>query len=443
MKRVQGFEAARTALSRRSAGVHFETTPEMRDRLRVLFGEGLTVEQAVGRIISDVRERGDAALFDLSGRIDGVELPAIEVTREELESAERETPVKLLTALHNAARRIHEFHLARKGLTGMKMSAQGIGSTVRPLERVGMYVPGGRACYPSTVLMTVIPARVAGVQEVVLCTPPSKDGRIPAATLAAAAIAGADRVFKIGGAQAIAAMAYSTETVPAVDKICGPGNVFVTLAKRAVFGAVDIDGLQGPSELVVVADESANVSFCAADLLAQGEHDPLASAVLITTSARVADAVDREIMVQTMDLSRGAVVADSVLQKGTIAVVDTAEQAVDLVNMYAPEHVLLAVADADLYVRAIRNAGCIFVGDGCPPALGDYVAGPSHVLPTGGTARFGSPLGTNDFLKTTSVVSMPNGISKEMGSWACAIAQVEGFDAHCRSVELRMGRRDR
>ena len=241
--------------------------------------------------------------------------------------------------------------------------------------------------------MTVVPARAAGVKEVVLCTPPGKDGRIPAATLVAAALAKVDRVFKIGGAQAIAAMAYGTETVPIVDKICGPGNIFVTLAKKAVFGAVDIDGLQGPSELVVVADDSANPAFCAADLLAQGEHDPLARAVLITTSARVASLVEQEISAQMKLLSRGGILADSVLQKGILAVVDSPEQAIELVNLYAPEHASLAVSDAKPYLDGIRNAGCIFVGGETPPAAGDFVAGPSHVLPTGGTARFGSPLG--------------------------------------------------
>ncbi|MDO8472242.1 MAG: histidinol dehydrogenase [Dehalococcoidia bacterium] len=437
MQLVRGHEAARVVLSRRAAGVNFDATPEMRDRILASFGESLTPEQAVHRIIEDVRRRRDAALFDYSRRIDGVELSAIEVSGDEFDVARRDAPAKLLGALHHAAKRIHDFHVADRGTLGRKLNVQGIGIMVQPLERVGVYVPGGRACYPSTVLMTVVPAKAAGVKEVVICTPPGKDGRIPAATLVAAEAACADRVFKVGGAQAIAAMAYGTETVPAVDKICGPGNVFVTLAKKAVFGVVDIDGLQGPSELVVVADGSANPAYCAADLLAQGEHDPLASAVLITTSSAMAEAIEGEVITQMKSLNRGAIVADSVLQRGTLAVVDTSEQAIDLVNLYAPEHVSLAVSDPRPYLEGIRNAGCIFVGNDCAPALGDYVAGPSHVLPTGGTARFGSPLGVRDFLKMTSVVTLPNGISKEMAATACTIAQAEGFDAHCRSVELR------
>ncbi|MBI2858405.1 MAG: histidinol dehydrogenase, partial [Chloroflexi bacterium] len=283
----------------------------------------------------------------------------------------------------------------------------------------------------------VVPARAAGVREVILCTPPTREGRVPAPTLAACQTAGVDRVFKIGGAQAIAAMAFGTETVPAVDKICGPGNIFVTLAKKKVFGTVAIDGLQGPSELAIVADETANAAFCAADLLAQGEHDPLASAVLITTSAKLADDVMEELRKQAGRLSRGEIVSGSVMENGATAVVDSIDDAVRLVNLYAPEHVSLAIADARKYVGAIQNAGCIFVGGDCPPAFGDYIAGPSHVLPTGGTARFSSPLGVQDFLKTTSVVSFSPGLGRSMASAACVIAQSEGFDAHCRSIELR------
>jgi len=441
VKLVRGYEAARAALSRRECGVHFDTSSEMKERLKSSFGEELTVEQAVNRIIQDVRLRGDAALLDYCRILDGADLSSLEVTKTEFKEAQKAVPVKLLGALHQAARRVHDFHLARKGQVGTRLNLQGIGVMVRPLERVGMYVPGGRACYPSTVLMTVVPARAAGVKEVVLCTPPARDGSIPAPTLAAAEIAGADRVFKVGGAQAIAAMAFGTKTVPAVDKICGPGNIFVTLAKKTVFGAVDIDGLQGPSELVVVADASANPAFCAADLLAQGEHDPLATAVLITTSESMAQAVEREIQTQMTQLTRGAITADSVLKNGILAIIDTAEQAIELVNVYAPEHVSLAVEDTKTYLAGLRNAGCIFVGGACPPALGDFVAGPSHVLPTGGTARFSSPLGIQDFLKTTSVISAPSGVDKAMASAACIIAQAEGFDAHCRSVDLRMSSR--
>jgi histidinol dehydrogenase len=291
--------------------------------------------------------------------------------------------------------------------------------------------------------MTVLPARAAGVGEVVLCTPPDKEGEIPASTLVAADMAKVERVFKIGGAQAIAAMAFGTESVPRVDKICGPGNVLVMLAKKMVYGLVDIDGLQGPSELVIVADDSAIPEFCAADLLAQGEHDPLASTVLITTSAGMAELVQEEIENQAKTLKRQGILAESVLERGMVAVVGEMDEAIELVNLYAPEHASLMIRDSDSYVSRIRNAGCIFVGNGCPPAVGDFVAGPSHVLPTSGTARFAGPLGVSDFLKTTSVIALPQGVSEEMGTAACTIAEAEGFDAHCRSVELRMRRNER
>jgi len=307
---------------------------------------------------------------------------------------------------------------------------------VLPLARAGVYAPGGRARYPSTVLMTVLPAKAAGTGEVVLCTPPGKDGKVPAATLAAAHIAGADRVFRIGGAQAIAAMAYGTESVPRVDKVCGPGNIFVMLAKRAVFGVVDIDGLQGPSELAIVADDSADPYKCAADLLAQGEHDPLASAVLITTSAEMARQVADEVENQLVILSRTAIAAEAVKERGMVAVVADMDEAVEVVNVFAPEHVSLAVRDAMSYVPKVRNAGCIFVGQQCAPAIGDFVAGPSHVLPTGGTARFASPLTTADFLKTTSVIAIRN-VSSDMAGVAETIARFEGLDGHARSVALR------
>ncbi|MBI2858204.1 MAG: histidinol dehydrogenase, partial [Chloroflexi bacterium] len=263
MRHFQGFEAARAALSRHNAGVHFETSPDMAERLRKTFGQDLTVSQAVDRVVEDVGRRGDEALYEYTRKFDGTDLAQAEVTQQEITEACKSISEVLLSALRQAAKRVHDFHIERKGKLGVSLDSERLGTSVRPLDRVGVYVPGGRACYPSTVLMTVVPARAAGVREVILCTPPTREGRVPAPTLAACQTAGVDRVFKIGGAQAIAAMAFGTQTVPAVDKICGPGNIFVTLAKKKVFGTVAIDGLQGPSELAIVADETANAAFCA------------------------------------------------------------------------------------------------------------------------------------------------------------------------------------
>ncbi|MEW6033344.1 MAG: histidinol dehydrogenase [Chloroflexota bacterium] len=443
MKLVRGMDAARAALAREPGSEPLEVPPGIREGIRRVFGQELTVEQVVLHVLDDVGQRGDAAVIEYCKKFDGVDLTSLEVSEVEFGAARRGVSDELVAALEYAAKRIYDFHLSRKGEVGLRLDAQGVGYMIQPLGRVGVYVPGGRACYPSTVLMTALPAHAAGVSEVVMCTPPGRGGHVPAPTLMAARIARVDRVFKIGGAQAIAAMAFGTESVPGVDKVCGPGNVFVTLAKKAVYGVVDIDGLQGPSELVVVADDSAEPAFCAIDLLAQGEHDPMARVVLIATSEEMAHLVEGEVRRQMKAVGRHSILARSVVQNGMVVVVDGPEQAIELVNLYAPEHVLLMVRDADTYLPRIRNAGCIYVGAGTPPAIGDFVAGPSHVLPTGGTARFGSPLGTSAFLKVTSVVAMSQGIPPEMASAARAVAEAEGFEAHRRSVQLRTEGHDR
>ena len=309
---------------------------------------------------------------------------------------------------------------------------------MRPLERVGVYVPGGTASYPSTVLMTAIPARVAGVREIILVTPPRGEGMVPAPTLVAADIAGVDRIFSVGGAQAVAALAFGTESVPRVDKICGPGNIFVTLAKKLVYGVVDIDGLQGPSEVLIIADDSADPAYCAADLLAQAEHDPLASAILVTTSRRLAGEVEREVERQSEDLSRQATIKECLENRGVIAVVDNLDEAIKLANLYAPEHLYLTVKDANYFIDKITNAGCVVVGRNSTVVLGDYVAGPSHVLPTGGSARFSSPLNILDFIKLTSLINVAESELKELGPAAVTIASAEGFDAHARAVAKRL-----
>jgi histidinol dehydrogenase len=288
--------------------------------------------------------------------------------------------------------------------------------------------------------MTVIPARVAGVKEVILTTPPGPDGTVPPVTLAAAGIAGADRVFSVGGAQAIAALAFGTKSIPAVDKVCGPGNIYVLLAKKLLYGIVGIDGLYGPSEVVIIADETANPEYCAADLLAQAEHDPLASAILITTSDSLADEVNRQVEQQIKGLSRKAVAAESLQERGMIVVVDTINEAIELANSYAPEHLCLVVENAASYVEQVSNAGCIFVGENSIEVLVDYVAGPSHVLPTEGTARFSSPLNVTDFIKLSTLVNMDKADLKELGPTASTIARAEGLDAHARAVEKRLER---
>jgi len=302
-------------------------------------------------------------------------------------------------------------------------------------------VPGGTAYYPSTVLMTAIPARVAGVGEIIITTPPGKDGEVPPATLVAADIAGADRIFKVGGAQAIAALAFGTRSIPRVDKICGPGGLFVTIAKRMVYGIVDIDGLYGPTETVILADDSASAECCAADLLAQAEHDVLSVAILITTSAELAAAVDKEVKRQLKGLERADIARRSLQERGHIIIVDDMEQAIALANLYAPEHLALMVRDASSHIESIRNTGGIFIGESSPEVLGDYVAGPSHVMPTGGSARFSSPLGVNDFLKITSVVALSDEDARMLAPVAAAIARVEGLTAHARAAELRFKKR--
>ena len=313
-----------------------------------------------------------------------------------------------------------------------------LGWLVRPLERVGVYAPGFQAPLPSTVLMTALPAKVAGVKEIILVTPPGKQGSVSPITLAAAAVAGIDRVFSIGGAQAVAALAYGTESVPRVDKVCGPGNIYVTLAKKMVFGDVGIDGLYGPSEVVIIADNTANPAYCAADLLAQAEHGSGASAIMITTWREMAEKVNREIENQLQNLSRRSIVAEGLEKKGFIAIVDTIEQAIDLANDYAPEHLCLVVANASSYIDKVKNAGCLFIGENSLEALVDYVAGPSHVLPTEGTARFGSGLNILDFVKLINVVNMDKKDIRQLGGATSIIALAEGLDAHAQAVAKRI-----
>lgn len=394
-------------------------------------------ERAVRRIIDDVRARGDAALFHYIQEFDHVKLMRLEVSKKQIDRAYNDLDAGLLSALKLAAERITAFHTGQKNKLLRDSTRAKLGWLIRSLRSVGVHVPGFTTPLPSSLLMTAIPARVAGVEEIVLATPPQKNGKVSPVTLAAAKIVGIDRVFSVGGAQAIAALAYGTESIPAVDKVCGPGNIFVTLAKKMVFGTVGIDGLYGPSEVIIIADETASPEYCAADLLAQAEHGNLPSAILITTSRKIADEVNREVEKQLPTLSRRAIISESLKKQGLIAVVKSVAEAIELANLYAPEHLCLVVKNPASYINKVKNAGCIFVGENSIEALVDYVAGPSHVLPTEGTARFGSPLNILDFVKIINLVKTNDADIKRLGEATATIARAEGLDAHARAVEKR------
>ena len=433
MRRVKGFNKARQLLARENFWEPFTTSQGLAPQTKRVF---LSVQKAVDRIIGDVRDEGDKALFDYTEKLDGARLDSLEVDRREGVAAYSIINKEVMSALEFAAGRIRDFHAACEHKTGMIPIDRHLGQQILPLQRIGLYVPGGSAAYPSTVLMMAIPARVAGVEDIIMVSPPGKDGRIPAPTLVAADIAKVNRIFKVGGAQAIAALAFGTESIPRVDKICGPGNIFVTLAKKMVYGMVDIDGLEGPSEIVIVADDSAKPALCAADLLAQAEHDPLASVVLITTSADLARRLDQEIEMQMRKLRRRSSIKKAI-DAGMLVLVDDMAQAVELANLFAPEHLSIMASNASTLARKVRNAGCIFIGENSAVVLGDYVAGPSHVLPTGGSARFGSPLGVADFLKVTNVIALDRPAMRKLSQPAVEIAKAEGLDAHARAIEKR------
>ena len=395
-------------------------------------------EAAVRQIINDVRQHGDKALFELTEKFDGAKLTALEVKPAQVKAAYKKVDSKLVDAMKLAAERIGAFHRTQKERALPTYTQHKTGWVVRPLERVGVYAPGGTASYPSTVLMTAIPAKIAGVKEVILATPPGKDGKISPAILVAADIAGVSRIFAMGGAQAIAALAFGTESVPRVDKICGPGNIYVFLAKKLVYGVVGIDGLQGPSEVVVIADESANPDYCASDLLAQAEHGGLSSAILITDSKQLAEQVNLAVEKQLKKLSRQAIIKESLENNGMIVLVQNMDEAIELTNLYAPEHVLLLTKKSIEYEKQITNAGCIILGEQATVAMSDYVSGPSHTLPTEGTARFSSPLNVLDFLKITNISGVDDALIAAAGEAAVTIARAEGLDAHAQAIELRM-----
>jgi histidinol dehydrogenase len=429
IKTIYGYKEAAKVLNR---AIYAEDTAVYQKSA----GKNISIEQAVKRIITNIRKNGDKALRLYSRKFDNLSIDKFEVGKAEIEKAFRNTDKELINALELAAARIRAFHNNCRKETGKGFFKDGVGRKVRPLEIIGIYVPGGTAIYPSTVLMTAIPASVAGVRNIIMVTPPDKKGEIPQTTLAAAKIAGVSRIFKVGGAQAIAALAYGTESIPKVDKICGPGNIYVATAKKLVFGVVDIDGIQGPSEVLILADEYANPVFCAADMIAQSEHDSMASSILITTSSKLSERIQKEIGSQLNNLDRKKIADSSLKTRGTIVIVDTFKEAIKLANMYAPEHLLIMSKNAENDSNQIENAGCICINE--PVALGDYIAGPSHVLPTGGTARFTSPLSIEDFLKYTSIINIGKDEIEEIGKAAVTIATKEGLTGHARTIELRI-----
>ena len=437
MRRAVGYEQASSLLSRPDPLDALRGEPALLESIRATFGEELTPAQVTERIVNDVRNNGDSAIVSYTSLISHVDLQHIEVSLEETAAAAEQIDLDLLEALRLAADRVKRFHEKCLVDTGMEFFDAELGRKVLPLQRVGLYVPGGRYAYPSSVLMSAVPARVAGVAEVIVATPPGSDGSVSPVTLAACHIAGVDRVFAVGGAQAIAALAYGTESIPRVDKICGPGNVFVTLAKKMVFGSVAIDSLAGPSEVLIIADSSASPVYCAADILAQAEHDPQAGVALVTTSSELADAVEQEIELQLATLERRDAIRLAV-DRGLIALVDGLDIAARLSNEYGPEHLELMVSEPTTLAVAITNAGCICLGGQSPVVMGDYIDGPSHVLPTGGSARFSSVLGIHDFVKYSSIARLGSATMADLGPAAITIARAEGLEAHARAVEKRL-----
>ncbi|MBR3036681.1 MAG: histidinol dehydrogenase [Lachnospiraceae bacterium] len=397
------------------------------------------VEAIVSGIIADVRARGDEALFELTEKFDGVKLEHLAVSPEEIEEVFSAVEPEFVAVLKKAAANIRKYHekQVRTGFSIEEENGVVIGQKVLPIEKAGLYVPGGTAAYPSTVLMDSIPAKLAGVSELVMVTPPGKDGKVAPAILAAAKIAGVDRIFKIGGAQAIAALAYGTKTVPAVDKIVGPGNAFVAEAKKQVFGKVSIDMIAGPSEILCVADRNSNARHLAADLLSQAEHDKMASAVLVTDSMELAYAVQAEIERQLPLLVREEIARTSIDRNGKIIVADDLEDVIGIANAIAPEHLELCVDEPFRYLEKIRNAGSVFLGRNCPEALGDYFAGPNHTLPTSGSARFASPLSVDDFVKKTQFTYYTKDALAAVAKDIALFAEKEGLTGHARSALIR------
>lgn len=402
------------------------------------------IESRVREILQQVKTEGDKAVFALTRRFDGAAISRrnFRVSPREIKAAWNLVDHEFLEALELAVTNIEEFHQRQKRQSWMEPDQHGsiLGQVVRPLKRVGIYVPGGTAAYPSTVLMNALPAQVAGVKEIVMVTPPDANGRLNPYTLVAADACGVREIYKVGGAQAVAALAYGTRSMPRVDKITGPGNIYVTLAKKLVYGTVDIDMLAGPSEVLVIADDTAFPDYIAADLLSQAEHDTMASAILITPSARLGEAVSREVERQLSMLNRREISQEAIANYGAIIVTRDLEEAVALANRFAPEHLELMVEEPFTWLGKIKNAGAIFVGPYSPEPIGDYIAGPNHILPTGGTARFYSPVTVDTFMKKSSIIAYSAQGFETVAEAVVKLATVEGLDAHANSIRVRRTR---
>lgn len=443
MLRLYDPQTALQTLLKRTPPDEMPVSEKLRQGIADLFGEPLTPEAAVSRILAEVRIQGDAALQRWTRILDGLPLTGFRIPPEQARAALEGLPAPQRAALQAAAGRIEAFH-RRQPLTSWMTHDMGgaLGQLIRPIQRVGLYVPGGSAPLPSSVLMSAIPARVAGVAQVVVVTPPNRafpaeSGYVAPVILAACALAGVDEIYTLGGAQAIGALAYGTQSIPRVDKIFGPGNLFVTLAKRQVYGVVGIDGLAGPTETLVIADESANPAWVAADLLAQAEHDPLAAAILLSPSRTLIERAQAALASQLEERSRAAIIAAALENRSGAVLTRDLDEAVALANAYAPEHLALSVRDPWALLPAIRNAGGVFVGEHSCEVLGDYVAGPSHVMPTGGSARFASPLNVWDFVKIVSLVALDAPSAADLAPLAEVIARAEGLDAHANAARVR------
>ena len=399
----------------------------------------VNVEAIVAQIIADVKANGDEALLRYCQKFDRATLTTLQVSPQEIAEATASVDPQLIAIMEKAAANIRAFHEKQVRNSFVMHKEQGVilGQKITPVDRAGLYVPGGTAAYPSTVLMDAIPAKIAGVQEVVMVTPPNAQGKVNPVILAAAKVAGVDKIFKVGGAQAIAALAYGTESIPKVDKIVGPGNAFVAEAKKQVYGLVSIDMIAGPSEILIVADGTCDPRYIAADLLSQAEHDTLASAVLVTDSMELARGVQAELETQIPTLQRQSIARESIDRNGKIIVTDSIDRAIEISNRIAPEHLELCLDNPFDYLDAVRHAGSIFMGKYCPEALGDYFAGPNHTLPTSGTARFSSPLGVDDFIKKTQFTYYTRNALQSVAQDVAAFAQAEGLTAHAKSAVIR------
>lgn len=430
-------EGRQTLLSRRALDTE-ELPMGLRETTFRTFGQELSPDEVVRRIIRDIRDDGDNAVRYYNSRIDGATIDDIRVSPEEIRAAYDAVDTEIVDALKAAAQRVRDYHEQQLRGALFDFQSNGLGQVTRAIQRAGIYIPGSVAPLPSTVLMCAVPARVAGVDEVYITSPVLPDGSVPPVKLVAADIAGVDGIFKAGGAQGIAAFAYGTESVPRVDKIFGPGGLFVTVAKKQVFGDVGIDSVYGPTETVIIADESADPAHVGGDLLAQAEHDALATPILLTPSHFLADEVARFIERELPELERGKIAREALENRGGCILVNDIDHAIDLANDYAPEHLCLLVENPTAYVQKVRNAGGLFLGDGSPEAIGDYIAGPSHTMPTGGSARWSGPLGVGDFLKRIAIINLPDDVTEELARVASIIARAEGLTAHARSVERRI-----